>query len=51
MIDEIVLLAAYIFVVVVDVLIRPMDNNLIVQHDLVQEQDDQLQKIRFPHDV
>ncbi len=47
MIVENALLEAYI----VDEVIRQMDNNLIVQYDLVQEQDDQQQKIRFRRDV
>jgi hypothetical protein len=47
MIAENALLEAYI----VDEVIRQMDNNLIVQYDLVQEQDDQQQKIRFRRDV
>ncbi len=47
MIVEIELLVIY----VVDEMIRPMDNNLIVQDDLDQEQDDQQQQIRFRHDV
>jgi hypothetical protein len=48
MIVEFELLVAY---TVVAVVIRQMDNNLIVQYDLVQERDDQQQQIRFRHEV